>query len=114
MAMPPFEVRFEIEEGTDGSLAIVAVVTSAGQIEVIAELIEVGRVLRVIRTHVQSNMPPNAFGPTVLRAIADAAMEEMDYDAIEIEGAARTTGAGPGRIPKPIRFARRRRVEISS
>ena len=39
--------------------------------------------------------------------VADTVMEVMGYDAIFVQGAARTTGASPGHLPKPLRFARR-------
>jgi hypothetical protein len=71
-----------------------------------AELEEHGRTLRLIGLHIQG-AAANAIGVANLRVLADAVMEKMDYDAIEIEGAIRTTGAGPGRRPGCLRFTRR-------
>jgi hypothetical protein len=52
--------------------------------------------LRLLGVHIQG-ATANAIGTSNLRVLADAVMEKMDYDAIEVEGAIRTTGAGPGR-----------------
>ena len=49
---------------------------------------------------------PVVLGPTVLRNMARAAMEEYNVDCIRIEKALRTTGAGPGRIATAIEFRR--------
>jgi len=108
MMWAPAEIIFEIEEGADGQVAIIVIGTPAGEIKILAELHESGNELRLVRTHIQSSIAPNTLGVGRLRAIADAVMERMGYDAIEIEGADRTTGAGPGRTPGGIRFARRR------
>jgi hypothetical protein len=52
----------------------------------------------------------NAIGPGNLRSLAEVVMERLDFDALEIEGALRTTGASPGRRPRPLRFTRRPRA----
>ena len=104
------QITFEIDAETDGSIAVVDVSTPAGLIKICAELHVSGRTLQVTGLHVQSELGPNAIGLNALRVIAAAAMERMDFDAIEIEGAPRTTGANPGRRSKPLRFTRARRV----
>ena len=86
---------------------MIVITTPAGTIDVMAEIDEIGNTLRLTRTHVQSESGANALGVRRLRVIADAAMERMDYDAIEVEGGALTTGAGPGRTPGGLRFIRR-------
>jgi hypothetical protein len=48
-------------------------------------------------------------GVAGLRQIVDQVMELYDVEVLEIHGFRRTTGAKPGRIPGPLRFARRRR-----
>jgi hypothetical protein len=55
--------------------------------------------------HIQSNLT-NQLGVRGLRHLCLSVMKELDFDAIEIIGARRTTGAGPGRTPRPLRFAR--------
>jgi hypothetical protein len=104
------QITIEIIEG-DRDVAVFAITTPDGSLEVCAEVIEVARILHLIRVHIQSNdFTANSLGPHKLRMIADAVMKEFDYDAIKIEGAPRTTGAGKGRTPKPIRFSRRDRA----
>ena len=104
------EITFEIDAESDHPVAFVAVTTPQGLIEILTEFQTRDITLVLVRFSVQSDFGPNGLGVARLRQIADAAMERFDYDALEIEGTARTTGAGPGRIPKRLRFARRRRV----
>ena len=100
----PSQIAIEIEDGTDHPVAVIGITTPGGRIEMMAELIPTGRVLRLVGFHVQSVMGPNSLGIAALRAIADAAFERLpDYDAIVVEGATRTTGAGPGRVPGHLR-----------
>ena len=107
----PSQVAIEIDDGTDHPVAVIGITTPGGKIELMAELIPAGRVLRLVGVHIQSTMGPNSLGISALRSIADAALERLtDYDAIDIEGATRTTGAGPGRVPGRLRFTRRRGV----
>lgn len=109
MPWTPDRLSFEIiGEATDDPVVTVKITTPAGPVLVMAEAEERGRTLILRRLHVQGGAP-NDIGPANIRVIARAAMEEMDYDALEIEGAARTTGAHPGRRPRPIRFTRRNR-----
>jgi hypothetical protein len=104
------QISVEIIEG-DRDVAVFSIATPNGSLEICAVVVEAGRVLHLIGAHIQSNVfGVNSLGPHKLRMIADAVMKEYDYDAIEIEGAPRTTGAGKGRTPKPIRFARRDRT----
>jgi hypothetical protein len=44
---------------------------------------------------------PNTLGWSALRELAQSVMELLDVDELRIEGAARTSGAGPGRRPAP-------------
>jgi hypothetical protein len=53
---------------------------------------------------------PNVLGWTALRELAHQAMEELDVDELRIEGAVRTSGAGPGRRPTPLIFRRTGRL----
>src|SRR4051794_26489333 len=96
-------------EGTGGSVLTVRISTPAGSLLVIADLEEFGGDLVFSGVHIQTEDPglrPNALGWARLRQIAQAVAEQADVDAIFIKGATRTTGAGKGRIPRPIRFAR--------
>jgi hypothetical protein len=102
-AISPFDI---VAEETDHPVATVSFVTHAGDIQIMAELQEAGRTLRLIGLHIQG-AAANTIGIANLRILANAVMEKMDYDAIEVEGAVRTTGASPGRRPGRLRFARR-------
>ena len=106
-AWQPDQITFEIDEASDHPVAFVAINTPDGLIEAATEFEERGNILVLVRFHIQSGFGSNGLGLARLRQLADAVMERMDYDAIEVEGAARTTGAGKGRIPRPLRFARR-------
>lgn len=106
------EVAFEIAEGDADAVAIVRVTTPLGAFSCMAELAEedAGRTLRVVGLHIDDiSLGPNRLGSSGLRVVAAAVMERMGYDALVIEGATRTTGAGPGRRPGRLRFALDRR-----
>jgi hypothetical protein len=104
----PVEITFEIEEGDDGQVAIVIITTPEGEIELLAEFHEVAGGLRLIGAHIFSAMRANTLSIARIRQIAAAAMERLGYDAIEVEGAVRTSGASPGRKPSVLRFTRER------
>jgi hypothetical protein len=105
MRWQPGDISFDIvAEETDHPVATVSFVTPADDIQIMAELQEVGRTLRLIGLHIQG-AAANAIGIANLRVLADVVMDKMDYDVIEVEGAVRTTGAGPGRRPGRLRFA---------
>jgi hypothetical protein len=107
MRWQPDDIAFDIvAEETDHPVATVSFETPAGQIQIMAELEEQGRTLRLIGLHIQG-AAANAIGIANLRMLAGTVMEEMDYDVIEVEGAIRTTGVGPGRRPGRLRFTRR-------
>jgi hypothetical protein len=107
MRWQPDDITFDVvAEETDHPVATVSFETPAGEIKIMAELEEVGRALHLVGLHIQG-AAANAIGIANLRVLADVVMEKMDYDAIEIEGAVRTTGARPGRRPGRLRFTRR-------
>jgi hypothetical protein len=102
------DLAFEIRaEWTDHPVVTIEIATPVGLVMVMDEVTEVDRTLRLQGTHVQSGVAPNEIGPHNFRLIVDVAMERMDYDEIIVEGAVRTTGAHPGRRPRPIWFTRR-------
>jgi hypothetical protein len=114
MPWRPEEISFEIiDDETDDPVVTVRIDAPVlGYILIMAEVEERGRTLRLLRTHIHSR-GSNTVGLTNLRLLADIAMERMDYDAIEVEGAVRTSGANPGHRPRTIRFARRSRSASS-
>jgi hypothetical protein len=71
------------------------------QIEIVAD-IEVGQRRVVLhRPHV-SGAGPNTMGPAALQRPMRWAKERLDVDELRIEGAARTSGANPGRFPRAL------------
>ena len=108
------EIAFSITQDSEGDVVIVEVRLPGGHIEVMAEVTfdDAARVITARGLHVQGGqggaIGPNDLGPRRLIGIARAALERMDYDAIIIEGGVRTTGARPGRRPRPIRIERGR------
>ena len=105
--MNPDDIQFDlVADITDHPVVAVRVMTPLGEMMIMAELSEVGSTLKMVGTHMHSNAKPNTFGHRVLMQVADVAMERMGYDEIVVEGAARTTGANPGRRPRPLRFTR--------
>lgn len=72
---------------------------------ILAHLVLEGSTLTLRGTHVDGP-GANLLGPATLKAVVRRMMEIADVETVVIEGAIRTTGAGPGRIPYPIRFRR--------
>lgn len=101
------DISFDvIADLTDDPVMTVVVRTPAGAVTITAEPVERGTTLVLRGAHVQ-DAKPNALGPANLMVMAQALMERMEYDGLEIEGAIRTTGANPGHRPGVFRFARR-------
>ncbi len=101
------DIAFDIvAEDTDHPIVTVSFKTPSCEIRMMAELEERGRTLRLIDVHIQG-ASANPVGIANLRMLADVVMQRMDYSVIEIEGAVRTTGTGPGRRPGRLRFTRR-------
>ena len=98
-----------IDESED-PVVIVSIEIPEGYLEVMAE-IEIDYERRVIIArglHLHGvDFDANGLGSIRLRQIARAMLEDLDYDECRIEGAIRTTGANPGRRPKPVRFTRK-------
>ncbi|MEN3376518.1 MAG: hypothetical protein V7604_1873 [Hyphomicrobiales bacterium] len=97
-----------ILEETGGNVVFAHVETSAGTIEILAEIALDGRHLTLGGLHVYGiNVDANDLGIGGIRRIVREVMEDLNVDQITIEGAIRTTGAGPGRTPRPLRFTRK-------
>lgn len=104
---PRHKVRFDIiDDVSDSSVLTVTIDVPDARIFLMAEVHEADRVLYLRRCHLFMIGPPETLRLDRLRYVARIAMEAMDYDEIILEGAARTTGANPGRRPKPFRFTR--------
>lgn len=64
-----------------------------------------GQIATLSGCHIQGP-GPNQLGSLMLRQAAQQIMELLNVDELRIEGAARTTGANPGRRPAPLVFRR--------
>jgi hypothetical protein len=92
----------------DGVIGGAMIVSGAGILLVLAEIELVGRCLALRKLHVHGvDINRNSLGTAGIRHIVQEAMEELGVDEITIEGAHRTSGAGPGRAPRALRFARK-------
>lgn len=93
----------------DGSdpppVALIEISTPAGVVECLGELSFAGRTLHINNFHVDG-LSRGACGLAGLNAIARKLLEVADVEQLIIQGAARTTGANPGKSPKPFRFPR--------
>jgi hypothetical protein len=103
----PQDIDFDlVAQLSETPVATLRISTPDGNLVVMGELEQSGRTLVVRRFHLQG-AAANTLGVAKLRFLADVVMQRMDYDELVIEGAARTSGASPGRRPSPLRFARR-------
>ena len=108
------EISFEmVDSMTDDPVVTVVVTTPAGQLTFMAELVGRGTTLVARSAYVQ-DARPNAVGAANLMVIAQALMEGMGFDGLEVEGAVRTTGANPGHRPSAFRFTRRFRAPVDA
>jgi hypothetical protein len=97
-----------IREQSDENIVVARVVTSFGTILVMAEVELEDRSLILSGVHVQGDdVKANEIGVSGLRHMIQEAMEELGVDEIVIVGAVRSTGANPGRTPRPLRFTRK-------
>ena len=104
-------VEFElIAEATEHPVATLRAKLGRGAVALRGEPVGDGSTLVVRGAHVQGEgFGPIDLGPAKLRALAAALMEMLDVDELVVEGEVRTTGAGPGRRPRRLRFTRRLR-----
>jgi hypothetical protein len=102
------DIEIELDdEATAGSVVTARISCPAGQFTMMGELRRFDRELALCAVHIQGDtVGPNTLGWARLRQIARAVAEKADVDTIIVEGAARTTGATHGRIPRPLRFTR--------
>ena len=75
------------------------------ELELMGDVRLVGSSATLSSCHIQGP-GPNIMGHSALRQVARWAMERLDVNELRIEGAARTTGANPGRRPAALVFRR--------
>jgi hypothetical protein len=101
----PIEI---IRDQSDENIVVAKIATPVGTILVMAEVDLADRALTLSGLHVQGDdVRANEIGVPGLRRIIQAVMEELGVDEIVIIGSVRTTGANPGRSPRPLRFSRK-------
>ena len=96
-----FEIVFDASEG---AVLTVRIAVPGGSLLSWVKFAQEGRTLLVTGVHLAVQGPGGLLTRTRMQAVARRVMEEMDYDAIIVEGAARTTGARPGHRPRRLRF----------
>jgi len=72
-------------------------------LEMVADFAIEERVVTLSGLHLTGN-GPNSIGPAGMRALALWVKKEFGLDELRIHGASRTTGASPGRRPRPLVF----------
>jgi hypothetical protein len=96
-----------IGEQSEAAVATARIETTVGTIVVMAEVTMEGRCLMLRGLHVHGiDVGVNELRVAGLRRVVREFMEDLNVDEMVIEGSVRTTGAGPGRTPRPLRFAR--------
>ena len=100
------EVSYHLlDDGSAGEVVTVVIDVPGATIMVMGELQDLGNGLVVERAHL-SISPPHAGVLTrrTMGVIADRLLEDTGYAFLVVRGAARTTGARPGHIPREFRF----------
>lgn len=101
------------DDGTEDSVVTAHIETPYGEISVMADVEISDRSIRLEGLHIGGG-GANSFGSASLRDLVRSIMEQLDVDEIIVEGAVRTTGANPGRRPRPLRFTRAVRAASAS
>jgi hypothetical protein len=95
-------------DDTDDPVVTATIATPAGTLRAMAEIERIGRLLILRGYHMHGeDIGRNEFGLRHFLWLAQAVMEYLDVDEIQIEGAIRTSGTNLGHRPRPTRFARK-------
>ncbi|WP_420723157.1 hypothetical protein [Hwanghaeella sp. LZ110] len=94
------------EDMSAGDVVTLELQTPEGSLILMGNVTRFGRgVLLVEQVHIES-VGASPMNRKKLNVMAAVVMEELDVNTIEIQGAVRTSGANPGRRPKPFPFDR--------
>lgn len=98
-----------LDDATEATVATARIITPAGSLLIMFEQPELrGHCLVLRECHMHGeDVGPKAFGHTQIYWLARAAMELLDVEQIQIEGAIRTSGRNPGHRPRAVRFTRK-------
>jgi hypothetical protein len=100
------EVRL-VDDGSTEDIVTIRIVGPGLDLMIMGEIEEIGGILVARRVHIGATPGgANSLGLRRFREIAGLLMDLGGYDAILVEGHTRTTGANPGRRPRPLRFSR--------
>ena len=102
------DIAVDFDDQTVGRIVTVRIDTPAGLLMIMGEVEVVGRRLIARECHIHAERGGlHAFGWTRLRQVAQLVLELLEtYDELVVEGGIRTSGANPGRRPRPLRFTR--------
>jgi hypothetical protein len=93
-----------LEHDFGGTDTVLVTLTNGAQVvQVLTDVEFVGRTAVLRRLHILGG-GRNTLGPGVLRELINWAKVELDVEQLRVEGATRTSGAGPGRVPRPVVF----------
>jgi hypothetical protein len=93
-----------LEYDFGGTDTVLATLTDGIRIvQVLTDVELLGRTALLRRLHIEG-AGRNTLGPRALRELINWAKVQLDVDQLRIEGATRTSGAGPGRVPHPLVF----------
>jgi len=99
-------ITIDIVEDAD-DIIVATIVSDYATLMLMAEVEFASKSLVLRGLHVHgTDVAANELGVAGLRRLLREAMELLDVEEIRIEGARRTSGAGPGRTPRALRFAR--------
>jgi hypothetical protein len=97
-----------VDHDTDHPIACVLIATPMGRLTLMGVPEWTGDRMLVRGVHIQSDgrLGPNRLGPAGVRRLAILVMESLHVRELVVVGEIRTTGAGPGHRPRPLRFTR--------
>ncbi|MDR7038988.1 hypothetical protein J2X36_003760 [Methylobacterium sp. BE186] len=99
-----------VRDESDESIVVALIRLPRGTLKVMAEIGFSGGELRLDGLHVHGiELGANDLGFHGLRRILREVLDELGIESAVVSGAVRTTGAGPGRLPRPLRVTRHRR-----
>jgi hypothetical protein len=93
-----------LEYDFGGADTVLVTLTDGIQVVQVLTAVEfAGRTAMLRRLHIEG-AGRNTLGPRALRELINWAKVQLDVDQLRIEGATRTSGADPGRVPSPLVF----------
>jgi hypothetical protein len=97
------ELSCELDGTSEWPTVIVQITTPIGTVHLIGEVVRWDETMKVDRAHVQG-LWPGACQREGLNDIGRKLLEFLDVKELLIQGGARTTGRGKGRVPRAFKF----------